>query len=69
MPETKAEMVIRLRREADSAELHSRQLLSIAARFGKGRHYDIAIEDARATIAEAISLREQADRLQSEDQI
>ena len=68
MPESRAEKVIRLRREAEAAERYGRQLLKIAVLIGKGRHYDIAIEDYRAMIAQVIALSALADQIELECQ-
>jgi hypothetical protein len=68
MPETKAEKVARLRREAHATELGGRQLLNVAVLLVDGRAYDKAVPDARSMLAQAAKLRERADHIESEGQ-
>jgi hypothetical protein len=68
MPETNANRVIRLMREADATEQRGRHLLNIAVLLVDGRHHDKAVLDAKSLFAEAAALREHAARLAPEGQ-
>jgi hypothetical protein len=68
MPETKADTVIRLRREANAAEQRGKHLMNIALLLIDGRQYDKAVLDAKSLLAEAAILRDHAAKLESDGQ-
>jgi hypothetical protein len=68
MPETKADTLIRLRREADAAEHLGKHLMNIAVMLVNGRAYDKAVLDAKSMLAEAAALRDHAASLESKGQ-
>jgi hypothetical protein len=68
MPETKADTMIRLRREAAAAEQDGKHLMNIAVLLVNGRNYDKAVSDAKSLLAEAAALRARVEQLESDGQ-
>ena len=67
MPESKADTVKRLRRQADSAERQGENLLNVSMLFAGSGNYDQVVMDGNSLIAEAKALRQQANRLEAEE--
>jgi hypothetical protein len=64
--ETNSQAAIRLRSEADAAEQQARHLMNISVLLVGSRHYDVAIEKARALLDKAKNLRELARKAAGE---
>jgi hypothetical protein len=66
MPETKAETVQRLRREAKAAELQGQHVLDASGRLNDQKLRDMAVMAANSLFAEAKALRQQADWIEAD---
>ena len=66
LPESKPEMISRIRREADSAEEKARQLTNLFSMFAGSNLHGQIIQDAESLRAEAFALRQHADGLEIE---
>jgi hypothetical protein len=65
-PESKLEMISRIRREADSAEEKARQLTNLSSMFARSNLHGQILQDAESLRAEAFALRQHADGLEIE---